>query len=85
MNLGLNQEIIELDIRGQVCPACLLVVLKEINNRRDQLREGKSVLVVKTEHRNATRTVPDSARKMGYEVEVSKVESHYQIIVGRKI
>jgi TusA-related sulfurtransferase len=81
---GKKEEVVELDIQGQVCPACLLVVLKEINNRRDDLRSGRTRLVVRTDHRNATRTVPDSARKMGYAVEVEKMDSYYQITVGRK-
>lgn len=84
MTLKEKEELIELNILGQVCPACLLVVLKEINDRREELRSGRVRLVVRTDHRNATRTVPDSARKMGYAVDVQKVDSHYQITVGRK-
>lgn len=79
------EEIIELDIRGQVCPACLLVVLKEINQRREDLRSGRIRLVVKTEHRNATRTVPESVSKMGYQVTVEKENSYYRITVGQKL
>jgi TusA-related sulfurtransferase len=84
MALREKEEVIELNILGQVCPACLLVVLKEINDRREDLRSGRARLVVRTDHRNATRTVPESARKMGYEVNVQKEGSYYQITVGRK-
>jgi TusA-related sulfurtransferase len=80
-----EEAVVELNILGQVCPACLLVVLKEINNHRDKLRSGRTRLVVRTDHRNATRTVPDSARKMGYEVDIKKVDTFYEITVGRKL
>jgi hypothetical protein len=79
-----NQEIIRLNILGQVCPACLLVVLKEINTHREDLRNGKARMVIRTDHRDTTRTVPESARKMGYAVEVNKVDTYYEITVGGK-
>jgi len=84
MTVGEKQEIIDLNILGQVCPACLLVVLKEINAHREELRNGHARLVIRTDHRDTTRTVPESARKMGYEVEVRKVQTYYEISVGRK-
>ncbi len=77
-------ETIELDILGQVCPACLLVVLKQINLYRDRLRDGKARLLVLTDHRDTTRTVPASAQKMGLCVEVRKVSTYYEIIIGGK-
>jgi uncharacterized membrane protein YedE/YeeE/TusA-related sulfurtransferase len=77
-------EVVDLNILGQVCPACLLVVLKAINDHRESLRSGKSRLVVRTDHRDSTRTVPESARKMGYDVEIKKVETFYEISIGCK-
>lgn len=77
-------ETIELDILGQVCPACLLVVLKEVNQRRREINNGQARLLIRTDHRNATVTVPESIRKMGYQVEVEKVDNYYQIIVTRR-
>lgn len=77
-------ETIELDILGQVCPACLLVVLKEINRHQDRLRSGMARLVVRTDHRDTTRTVPESARKMGYGTEVNKVATYYEIVIGAR-
>ena len=84
MTVGEEQETIDLNILGQVCPACLLVVLKEINAHKEELRNGQARLVIRTDHRDTTRTVPESARKMGYEVEVRKVQTYYEISVGRK-
>lgn len=77
-------EIIELDILGQVCPACLLVVLRELNILRNRLKSGKAILVVKTDHRDTTRTIPDSARKMGYGVEVKSQGTFYEITIGKR-
>lgn len=84
MSTAPGQQVIELNILGQVCPACLLVVLKEINTHHENLRSGKALLVVRTDHRDTTRTVPESARKMGYAVKVNKVETYYEIAIGGK-
>jgi TusA-related sulfurtransferase len=75
---------IELDILGQVCPACLLVVLREMNTHRLQLKNGETQLVIKTDHRDTTRTIPESARKMGYDVEVRNLKTYYEITIGKK-
>ncbi|KIH75554.1 tRNA methyltransferase [Geoalkalibacter ferrihydriticus DSM 17813] len=77
-------ETIDLNILGQVCPACLLVVLKALNDHEQRLRCGKTRLVVRTDHRDSTRTVPESARKMGYAALVKKVGSYYEISIGKK-
>ena len=84
MSSASGQKVIELNILGQVCPACLLVVLKEINTHRENLRNGEIRLVIRTDNRDTTRTVPESARKMGYTVEVNKVETYYEISIGGK-
>ena len=84
MSSASSQEVIQLNILGQVCPACLLVVLKEINTHQENLRNGKARLVIRTDHRDTTRTVPESARKMGYAVEVNKVQTFYEISIGGK-
>ena len=80
-----KKEIIDLNILGQVCPACLLVALKQINTSRDRLKKGEAELLIRTDHRDATRTIPESVKAMGYEVEVRKVTSHYEIRVGKKL
>lgn len=74
---------IELNILGQVCPACLLVVLRAMNDNRQKLKSGEAFLVVRTDHRDTTRTIPQSARKMGYEVTVRKLRTYYEITIGR--
>lgn len=81
-----NQKIereIELDILGQVCPACLLVVLRTMNDHRVELKSGKARLVIKTDHRDSTRTIPESAGKMGYNAAVNKKGNYYEIIIDK--
>jgi TusA-related sulfurtransferase len=75
---------VNVNILGQVCPACLLVALKELNDKRETLKNGEIEIVIKTDHRDATRTIPDSAKAMGYNVDVKKVESYYEIRVNGK-
>ena len=77
-------EVVDLNILGQVCPACLLVVLKALNDHEESLRSGDTRLVVRTDHRDSTRTIPDAAQRMGYAVEINKVETFYEISIGRK-
>lgn len=72
-------EDIVLDIRGQICPACLLITLSELNSNRKRLMERRARLVVKTDHRDATRTIPDAALAMGYGVAVIQKGRHYEI------
>ncbi len=81
----LRRKAVELDLRGEVCPATLLKALKELNRLRDPLKAGEAVLVVLTDHRDATATIPDAATSMGYAVAVKKEGAHYRIaIAGEK-
>jgi len=79
-----TMEIIEFDIRGQVCPSSLLVALKEVNARVDGLRQGKVKLRFLTDNRDATTTIPESAANMGYLVTVAKQEGSYLIEISGK-
>jgi len=62
----------------------MLVVLKEVNQRRQEITSGQTRLLIRTDHRNATVTVPESIRKMGYRVDVAKVNNYYEITVDRR-
>ncbi|TAN43726.1 MAG: sulfurtransferase TusA family protein [Nitrospirae bacterium] len=73
---------IEVDIRGQMCPATLLVALKNINEYGGDIRKGSMKLVFKTDNRDATVTIPDSAANMGYAVNVEKTDNFYSITIG---
>ncbi|MDA8100789.1 MAG: sulfurtransferase TusA family protein [Nitrospiraceae bacterium] len=78
-------ETIEIDIRGQLCPATLLVALKEINARGAQLRAGAVKLRFLIDNRDATGTIPESAANMGYGVAVDRQEGWYRVeVFGRQ-
>lgn len=72
---------VNLDLRGQICPATLLRSLKQINAMKEDLTSGTSRLTILTDHRDATVTVPEAAGNMGYAVSVMKEDRHYVITV----
>jgi TusA-related sulfurtransferase len=77
-------QTVEFDIRGQICPSSLLIVLREVNSRRAELRSGGLRLSFRTDNRDATNTVPMTVRNMGYSVSVTKEQGHYLIVIGRE-
>lgn len=77
-----NLKTVEVDIRGQVCPATLLVALRCINEHGSDIRNGNMQLLFKTDNRDATVTIPDSAANMGYAVKVEKIDYFYSITIG---
>jgi len=77
-------DTIDFDIRGQLCPATLLVALKEVNARAQVLKKGSVNLRFVTDNRDATITIPESVSNMGYKVVVEKKEGYYCIIISCK-
>lgn len=75
----MENRTLQLDIRGQVCPSTLLTTLREITRHRDDLKDGRLELVILTDNRNATVTVPQAAQNMGLLVEVGKESGSYRI------
>lgn len=76
-------ETIEFDIRGQICPSTLLTTLREINRHKSDLKQGTCRLVFKTDNRDATITIPETVRNMGYASEIVKQEGYYVLTVFR--
>ena len=76
-------QILEVDMRGQVCPSTLLVTLDSINRNKTELRNGKVKLLIRTDNRDATTTIPGTAENMGYETKVTTKEGSYEILVFR--
>jgi len=70
---------LEMDIRGQVCPSSLLLVLREINRQHRDLIAGHLRMVILTDNRDATGTVPEAVRNMGVDAVVEKVDGYYRI------
>jgi TusA-related sulfurtransferase len=74
-------ETIEYDIRGQICPSSLLTALREINTHQEALRDRVVRLLFSTDNRDCVTTIPESARNMGYAVEVRREGGCYAIEV----
>ena len=77
-----DQSVVEYDIRGQICPSCLLMALNKVNERRDELKGKQLELHIITDNRQATATIPNTVGTMGYQVAVVKEEGHYRIEVS---
>jgi TusA-related sulfurtransferase len=76
-------EILEKDIRGQICPSSLLLVMREINKNYARLESGQLEMLVLTDNRDATGTIPTTAENMGLHAEVEKVSGYYRILVKK--
>lgn len=70
---------IDLDICGQVCPSCLLLTLKELNSNSAAIRAGSFDVMVVTDDRQATATIPVTAERMGFCSEVARLDGTYRI------
>ena len=67
MNDSSTNDVIVHDIRGQICPSCLLFTLREVNEQRDALKNKNTRLIIKTDNRDATATIPEALTSMGYD------------------
>ncbi|MCF8057455.1 MAG: sulfurtransferase TusA family protein [Desulfocapsa sp.] len=85
MDTSDKQKIITLDMRGQVCPACLLVAMDALNKQKTVLKSGAKKLSILTDNREATTTIPSTANNMGYEVSVNKIDTYYEILVEGRL
>ena len=77
-------KILEMDIRGQVCPSCLLLVLREINQHHQELMSDQLSIVVLTDNRDATGTIPEAARNVGIDAVVEKMDGYYRITTQKQ-
>lgn len=74
-------ENIEMDIRGQVCPSCLLLTLREVNRQHAALVDGRARLTVMIDSRDATTTIPEAVKNMGLRVNVEKQHGSYRVVI----
>lgn len=72
-------QTIDIDIRGQICPSCLLLTLKEINQNSEAIRRGEAEIQVTTDDRQATTTIPVTAERMGFRAAVDRKDNFYRI------
>ncbi|GAB4332799.1 MAG: sulfurtransferase TusA family protein [Desulfobulbaceae bacterium] len=71
------------DIRGQICPSCLLFALQQVNEKQEGLRDGSIRIVIRTDNRDATGTIPEAVVNMGYGVAVEAKDGYYEIAIQR--
>lgn len=79
----MTTETIEIDIRGQVCPSCLLLALREVNRHHDALRSGRLELAVLLDSRDAIGTIPQAVNNMGLAATVARESGCYRVLIGR--
>lgn len=77
-------ETIEIDITGQICPSTLLVALREINRNIADLNSGQRRLLFRTDNRDCTNTIPETAGNMGLKATVEKTGTGYTILVTKE-
>ncbi len=77
-------RILPLDIQGQICPSCLLLTLKLLNEHHDELQAGTAVVEVVTDDRQAIATIPDATAKMGYRCVVAQEGGLYRIRIDAR-
>lgn len=75
---------IEMDIRGQVCPSSLLLALRSVNENYAQIASGDLKMVILTDNRAATGTIPDAVENMGVAAEVEKADGYYRIVLQQQ-
>jgi len=80
-----EEKVIVHDIRGQICPSCLLFTLREINEQQEHLKNKRGRIIIKTDNRNAITTIPDAVSSMGYGFTVEKKDGYYQIEIAAKM
>ncbi len=78
-----DPRLIEFDICGQICPASLLVALRELNKYCSQLTDGTVTLLFKTDNRDGIHTIPEAAANMGFRVDVQRCEGYYAISIAK--
>ncbi|MCX8070333.1 MAG: sulfurtransferase TusA family protein [Thermodesulfovibrionales bacterium] len=78
-------EIINHDIRGQLCPSSLLLTLKELNKYKDKIKSGTACIKIKTDNRDAITTIPGAAEMMGFSVKIDKEDDATYIISIEKV
>lgn len=78
----MEPTVIQMDMRGQVCPSTLLVALREINRHAPRLREKSVILSFLTDNRDATGTIPEAADNMGFAAEVRIQNGYYDIRIS---
>ena len=79
-----NNDKLELDIRGQICPSCLLLALKEVTGNTEKIDSRELTVHVISDDRQATTTIPDAVQKMGFSSRIDKKDDGYHILIFKE-
>ncbi|HEY3489780.1 MAG TPA: sulfurtransferase TusA family protein [Candidatus Deferrimicrobiaceae bacterium] len=74
-------QVVTLDLRGQVCPASLLLALRKVNELKGPLGAGTVGLDVLTDNRDSVGTISDATFNMGFQVSSEKRDGHYVLAI----
>lgn len=74
-----TNDIVEFDMRGQICPSCLLIALKQVNQSQDDIKNNNMELHILSDDRQSTSTIPEAIKNMGYDIDVVKEQGWYRI------
>ena len=80
----MEDKIIKMDIRGQICPSCLLLTLKEVNANIEAIKRGDSEIRLLSDDRHASATIPDAITKMGLSTSVKKSDEGFEIRIYKE-
>lgn len=79
-----NDNQFTLDIRGQICPSCLLITLKEVIKNADKINSKELNLLILSDDRHATATIPDAVHAMGFTTTTNKTDAGYEILIYKE-
>lgn len=80
-----EKTIIVLDIRGQICPSCLLQTLKAVNTHIDAIRRDECEVHVVSDDRHAMITIPEAVEKMGLTTSMEQAENGFNIHIFKQV
>jgi len=78
-----NSQLV-LDIRGQICPSCLLIALKEVTKNADKINTKEFSVLVLSDDRHATATIPGAVHSMGFSTAINKTDAGYEILIHKE-
>ncbi len=70
---------VSIDVRGKICPYPVVVALEHLK----KLSSGET-LEIFTDEPLATRSVPEEAKRLGYDVSVEGVDNGWKIIIKKR-
>ncbi|SHI55987.1 Sulfurtransferase TusA [Malonomonas rubra DSM 5091] len=76
-----EKEIVVIDVCGQICPSSLLTALREINQRKNELRDGKLQLDIITDNHDSINRIAEAVSNMGYQVSLADQGKQFRISI----